>query len=346
MNDDLLTFKLKNVDLKVIALIYPNGLSDSFKEALKQSEVNDEQGCLVDIIFSSDVVITHPAIEDFNQLLAEFEEIKKTVEPNQVPQEELKYKAKVEQLGYNITNDIKSKFEEAIYINKRTTAKLKPHLDTLLYVCLALHEQYWDTYGISFNGPVSEHAISNLLPEGLPHHYRSIKQVQFVSKLLYAHFNKPNAQKDVTIMAGGQMHNTDDNILIDWLIGLIAEGNFPGSMDYTGMVLSKLLKHRHSMDVNEFLVELKKFTLLEADDLVDEKRKVVLSYCLAIHEIFSYFLDLPLNNLIGKRSKIYHNILLAFKMDDFSKLHRDHNKSKTRPDEAENRLSSLLTWAI
>ncbi|MGN6177840.1 MAG: hypothetical protein ACTHNW_01590 [Mucilaginibacter sp.] len=343
MTEDLLTFKLKNIDLTVIALVYPEcHLSDGFKALIKQSVGKGEQRCLIDINFSSDVVITHPEIEGFNQLFTEFEKVKRAIEANKIPQAELEYNSKVEQLGDKITNDIKCKFEEAIYINKRTTAKLKPHVDTLLYICLALYEYYWDTYGTSFNGPVSEHPVSNLLPAGLPSHSRSIQQVHFVSKLLYWHFKKPNAQRDVTIIAGGQMHYTDDSILVDWLIRLIAEHSFPISMDYTGMVLSKLLKHRHSMDANKFLAELEKFTLLKADDLVDCKRKVVCSYCLDMHKIFSHFLNLPINNLIGKRSKIYHNILLAFKMDDFAELHRVHNGSKQRADEAENRLGTLL----
>lgn len=338
MQDDPLNFKLKNVDLAVINRLYPELLPQALKELVEQSKVQGNNECFIDINIPSAIVINHPAIEDFNQLYTGFESIKSNVDNNLLHQAQLQYQSKVEELANVITRDIRSKFEKAININSITNAKLSPHVDTLFCICLIFYNRHWDPYGLTFNGPVAEHPISDLLPHRQPYTYRAVKQVKFLSDLLYHYFKMPNFKKEIVVSIGSPKHITDD---IDWIINAISN-NIPLSTDYLGVALNKLLKHRENMEHKAFINELRKFTKLKEYDFVNEKRKVVRNYCIDIHKIFSHYLGLPTTNLTGKRTKLYHNVLLAFEMDDFRVMHRDHEYSKSRADNAENRLGVLI----
>jgi len=342
MIDPSHNFDIDNINVGILYKLYPDRLSDELKAQIMVLPENKLSALQCRIKLSSALIIYHPEFDKYNELFQNLTHKLKSDNRvvNAVVQKQ--YNEDIRKLSSRISEDFMQAFEEAVFVNKNVEKALKPHIKTLFFICISFYNLYWDTFGESFNGPIVDYTINELLPKAWPHQYRAVQQIHFVSNLLYDYFKKPHAQKKVIIEAGGRSHITDDDVLIGWLINLITEGSLPASMDYIGKPLSKLLKNRHSMEIDEFLLQLNQFTQLKANDLVDVKRKVVRDYCLDIHKIFSHYLGLPTDTYSGKRIRIYHNILKAFHMDDFSVLHRLPTRSNPRIDEAENRLGELL----
>jgi len=318
------------------------------EEYIKSMDDEQRSKATIDVTVHSSIVVNHKKFDKYNDLYAELSKAQ-LAEDDRIRQEaQIAYDRSIKALGTHITEDIKDKFVDAININERITNQLKPHINTLFFISLSFYDHYWDTFGENFNGAIADNPLGDLEYNEQPHHYRASKQLEFISNLLYSHYSKPNpykkinSYKELNVIIRGREHITDDPQLVNWLMTLITGDNLPASLDYNGVVLGKLLNYREQMKPKEFLIQLKKFTTLGAPDFTDMKRKVVKQYCLAVHKIFSYYMKLPDKTFSGKRLHIYHEILKAFQMEDFSKTKRKRETENKRKVTPEDRLGDLL----
>jgi hypothetical protein len=342
MTDPSASFDLRNIDIDTIYKLYPERLGVELQEILNVMGDEERREYYVNSKLRSAIIINHPEFGKYNELYLNLSEVLLAEDESVKEVSKVAYNAAIEALNSRITESIKREFSDAIFINETATTKLRPHIDTLLFVCLSFYNLHWDAFGDGFNGAIASNPLTNLEYEEQPHHYKSSKQLEFISNLLYSHYSKPASHKELSMIAGGREHITDDPQLVNWFVNLVTGAKLPLSLDYNGIILGKLLNHREQMEPKEFLIQLKKFTTLGAPDFTDMKRKVVKQYCLAVHKIFSYYMNLSEKTFTGKRLHIYHNILKSFKMDDFSTLRRKHEGENKRKVTPEDRLGDLL----
>lgn len=348
MTDPSPSFDLRNIDIDTVYRLYPDILGIEFQEMLKVMDDEERSEYFVNTKLDSAIIINHPECDKYNELYSTLSQALLTEDESVKEEAQTAYNLAIQALGRKITEGIKKEFIDAVFINENARTKLKPHIDTLLFICLSFYNLHWDTFGEGFNGAIADNPLGDLEYNEQPHHYRASKQLEFISNLLYSHYSKPNpykkinSYKELNVIIRGREHITDDPQLVNWLMTLITGDNLPASLDYNGVVLGKLLNCREQMEPKEFLIQLKKFTTVGAPDYTNFKRKVVKQYCLDIHKIFSYYMNLSEETFTGKRLHIYHNILKSFKMDDFSKTKRNVGTVSRRKGIPENRLGDLL----
>jgi hypothetical protein len=338
-------FNLKSIDIHALYEVYPNHMPQTIINLFAEVDMENTAFPIFEIAYESDVVMNHPKITKFNDLTLVLKEKLKDPNLNEKAARD-EFKVAANSLASIISSDIKASFVRCLDINSKTFNKLNPHVDTLLFVCLYMYNKYWDAFKTDFNGSISDHAMPSLTHGSQPFEYRAINQTIFYSSTLYNYFKSSSTTKSLTLAATPMSTSTEDPIIIENFINSIINNSLPASTGRYGYLLEKLLQ---STDVkhysNEsFLNELKKFTKLKLPNYNDVKRKVVKQYCLEIHKLFSYYLNLPTMSFSQKRCHIYHCILKCFTMDDFSDDKRGNlrsNKTTGRNTPA-NRLGELL----
>ncbi|WP_342644874.1 hypothetical protein [Mucilaginibacter sp. CSA2-8R] len=345
INDPIARFKLNNIDFRVLLNLY----TDLFPQP-----IIDSYGRLPSVKRKKLVIPSHTLCIDskliqhhklFNRYGMLFD---KLIEGDL---NETQYQEEIQSLNKSIITDIRANFEEAVLCTLKSKKTLKPHIDTLLFVCLYFYNTIWDADGLTFNSAVAvNNSISNLTFAEQPYYFRMHKQIRDISQLLFDYYSAQSTSPyEINFVVNKRPHPINDPVSNNWiiqsLIKSIKDGNSPISFDYLGYQLSCLLKEKDKLESSEFLNNLKRFSTLELPDHINEKRIAVRQFCLEIHKVFTYYLGLDIESFDGKRSKIYHNILLAFQMDDFNNYMRNsdriENKS-SRADAASNRLGALL----
>jgi hypothetical protein len=333
-------FILNNLDLLAFYKAYPKQCPEVIKSMydIHGDDINIPNHS---VNVRSSLVSHHPEIFRYNDLLKKIITKDQSITKDSVLLAEYE-KAKIA-LKDDIIGDIKSNFISCIEINKTIEKKLKPHIDTLLFVCLYFYNMSWDSSNLTYNSNIAYYSAEKLMPSALPFDYRAIQQVNFISNVLYDYYKSSNNIGKLTIEAGIRSVQIEDPIISKWVIGSMLR-DIPASTGYYGMVLQKLIDAKIHMDENEWLKQLKKLTNLELPNYRGVKRKMVREWCLSVHKIFSYYLNLPNTTFDGKRLNIYVKLLKTFNIDDFDILLRSSEKKPkyNRPDAAQTRLRELL----
>jgi hypothetical protein len=343
-------FTLHNIDIIQLYLIYseyfPYDIKELFK-ALTEVELKALHVPAFELKLQSTLVTHHSKFNQYNDLYREFDESNSNLDISLLNSTRNAYVEKVITLNAHIANDIILQFNKCISSVKGAD-KLKPHLDTLFFVCIFFYNLHWDVYGTDFNGEVAEKGISKLTLDQQPHFYRAYNQTKYIGKLLLDYFKAPTKLGEINLVVGGKPHITDDPIITNWLmqslLDSIIANKYPLSLDYLGGMLSQALCKRKSHP-EVMLKELESLADIKSPTYRHQKRKVVRRFCLDIHKAFAYYLGTSDTEFNTVELKIYNNILKSFKMDDFSVKQREHQgerSSTPRKDIIENRLGELL----
>lgn len=341
-------FTYKNIDIVQLFLLYksvfPEEIQKLFEgiapEELKQYDIPE-----FTIDQHSPLLTRYSDFDKYTDLYQQYSSSTGGTYDNKSLREE--YLSKANALNNRITSDIKSRFNKII---TSSAINLQQHVETLLFVCIYFYNLHWDTYGISFDGKVSEkNSIKNLKLEEQPFYYRAHHQAVSLSTLFYNYYKSNSRPTEVTIVVGGKPHIINDPILTDWvvksLIDNISQGKLPLSMDFYGAMLAYELSKRDNATHSDLLKGLKKFPQMKEPTQVNEKRRVIRVFCLEIHKAFAYYMDSPIDTYTTEQLSIYIEILKLFKMEDLTKLKRKRQTDTTRTprtDLVENRLRELL----
>jgi len=343
-NDPIAFFQVHNIDFKTLLDLYPEQFPHRISDCYTHSSSTDKE----ELIIPSHYFNVHSKLIQHRKEFNSYGLLLDKLAAAQITEGE--YHDEIRVLNDRIIKDIRAKFEQAILCTVKSRKALAPHVDTLLFACLYFYNTIWDADGLTFNGAVARNnSISDLSYNEQPYYYRMHNQIKDVSQLLFDYYSQQAPPYEINYVVNKRSHIFNDPVSNHWIIQSLIQnikaGNTPISFDYLGNQLSRLLKLKDKLDNKEFLNRLKRLSMLELPDHINEKRMAIGQFCLEIHKIFTYYLGIDINSFDGKRSKIYHKILLAFQMDDFNLYMRNSEHAEntsSRTDAATNRLGELL----